>query len=148
MVLGGFIKFNSSGITHGSGLASGVEIENVIQAQSYAQKIMKRCGKMPKVASAQTVMNADKVADTMKANAKFLKDLVKVKLEQVDAGLEVVEASVAMDEGLAQRETRYQQIMDRHGRNRLDTRYQQGRIQSANEGNYAAYIKKSAIDLL
>lgn len=148
MVLGQMIKFNSGGVSHGSGLASGVNIENVSQAQKYVQGIMKRSGKFPASASAQTVMNGDKITDAMKANAKFLKDMVKVRLEQVDAGLEVLEANVGMDEGLAQREIRYQQIMDRHTRNKLDSRYQQGRIQSANEGNFTAYTKQSRFDLL
>jgi hypothetical protein len=148
MVLGRMIKFNSSGISHGSGLASGVDIQNTFKAQGYVQKVMRRSGKMPSSASPQSVMNTRKITDAMKANAQFLKDLAKAKLEQVDAGLEVLEASIQLDEGMAQRETRYQQIMDRHSRNHLDSRYQQGLIQSGNEGNHVAYARQSHLDAL
>lgn len=148
MVLGARIRYNASGITHGSGLASGVDVQNVPKAQQFAQKIMRKSGKMPRNASAQSVMDADKLADAMKRNAKFLSDLAAAKLEQVDAGLDVLEASVKMDEGLQKRETRYQQIMDRHSRNTLEERYVQGRIQAANEGNHQAYVKNSIFDAL
>lgn len=142
------VKFNNQGITHGSGLASGIDVQNARQGEEFAKKIMRGCGKMPKHASAQTVMNASAAASNMKASAGFVKDMVKYKLEQVDAGLEVFEAHVAMDEGLQQRETKYQQIQDRHSRSKLDARYQQGLIQAGNQGNYQAYTKVSRIDSL
>ena len=143
MVLGRLIKYNSSGITHGTGLASGINVQNVTHGQQYYKKVVQRAGKPVKNASAQTVMDANKVANAMTANAGFANDLVKVKLNQMDAGLEILKANVALDEGITQRETQYQQIMDKYGRNQLQARYQQGMIQSGNEGHHSAYVKAS-----
>jgi hypothetical protein len=52
--------------------------------------------------------------------------------------MEILEANVMLDEGIMQRETKYQQIMDKYGRNKLKARYDQGMIQSGNEGTHAA----------
>jgi hypothetical protein len=77
MVLGKTIKYTQAVSPHGTGLASGLDVQNVIQGQQYYKKVVQKAGKPVKGGSAQTVMNAKKISDAMGANAELQKIWLK-----------------------------------------------------------------------
>lgn len=148
MVLGGMIKFNAGDITHGQGLASGVNVEDINSAKRFATTAMRNGAKLPQKATAQTVMNNARKAASMQANAELVKQLSEQKLAQVDAGLEILATAEAHSEGMMKREQRFQQLMDKFGRAQLNHRLTTGVHQSESLGHHQAYVRGSAFDAL
>ncbi|HEY9748377.1 MAG TPA: hypothetical protein V6C63_06855 [Allocoleopsis sp.] len=146
MVLGAVIKFNSGGIANGAGLASGVNIDNLATVQKFAQSRMKQAGKLSIKATAQTVFSAAKIAGAMEGNAELVRDLSQQKIRQARAGIQILQAGMSHDEAMMQIEEQYQDLMDKHGRKRLQHRYKTGLNQSESVGYHEAYSRGSSFD--
>lgn len=147
-MLGSVIKFNAGDISYGSGLASGVNVEDINSAKRFATTTMRNGAKLPLKATAQTVMNNARKAANMQANADLVKQLSEQKLAQVDAGLEMLATAESHSEGMMKREQRFQQIMDKFGRAQLNHRLTTGVHQSESLGHHQAYARGSAFDAL
>jgi hypothetical protein len=146
MVLGSMIKFSGAGIATGAGLASGVNIDNLPTVQKFAQSRMKAAGKLPIRASAQSVINAAKLAGAMEGNAELVKDLSQQKIRQARAGIEILSAGMTHDEAMMAIEEKYQELMDKHGRKRQSHRYKVALNQSESVGYHEAYTRESSFD--
>jgi hypothetical protein len=148
MVLGQAIKFSGGGIGYGKGLASGLNPEDMRQVEARAKKVMTRAGKIPMKSSAQSVLNAAKVASFMENQNELIKQELDMKGRQINAALDNREAAINFVGVKMKAEQRYQQqgakLQEMTLRHRLET----GVIQSESVGTQQAYVKQSRIDTL
>ena len=148
MVLGQAIKFNSGGITHGAGLASGLNPEDIRQVEARTKKVMQRAGKMPLKASAQGVMNSAKLAAFMENQNDLINQQIGHQERQITAALNNRDAAIKFAGTKMKAEQRWQQQGAQLQEMMLQHRLATGVIQSESVGTQQAYAKQSAFDAL
>jgi hypothetical protein len=148
MVLGQTIKFNSGGIAHGAGLASGLDPTDIRQVEARAKKTLQRAGKIPLKGSAQNVMNAAKLATFMEKQNTLIKQELQHKGRQINAALNNRDAAIDFAAVRMKGEQRWQEQGARLQELILDHRLATGVTQSESMGAQQAYKAQSAFDLL
>lgn len=148
MVLGQMIRFNSGGISHGQGLTSGLNPEDIRAVEARTKKIMQRAGKIPMKSSAQSVMNAAKLASFMETQNNLIgqqlshqERQIKAALANRDAAIKFAGTKMKAEQAYQEQGLRLQELMLQH---RLAT----GVIQSESVGTQQAYAKQSHFDAL
>lgn len=148
MVLGQTIKFNSGGIAHGSGLASGLDPTDIKQIDARTKKTMQRAGKIPLKGSAQNVMNAAKLAAFMENQNSLIKQELQHKGRQINAALANRDAAIDFAAVRMKGEQRWQEQGARLQELILQHRLATGVTQSESMGTQQAYKAQSAFDAL
>lgn len=148
MVLGQAIKFTGNGISHGTGLASGLNPEDISAVTNRTKKVMQRAGKMPMKATAQQIINTAKVASFMETQNNLINQQISQQERQLNAALANRDAAIKFAATRMKAEQRYQQqgatLQDLMLQHRLAT----GVIQAESVGTQQAYTRQSAIDSL
>lgn len=148
MVLGQAIRFQSSGIAHGQGLASGLNPEDIRAVEARTKKVMQRAGKMPLKSSAQSVMNAAKLASFMETQNDLINQEIQQRQRQMDAALQNRDAAIKFAASNMKGEQKFQQQGLHFQELQLQHRLVTGVIQSQSVGTQQAYSKQSAFDAL
>lgn len=148
MVLGGMIKYNAGDITHGAGLASGVNIENLDLAKKHVRHFIKIGAKMPLKVSAQSVINASNKVAEMEENVQRAKQFSDARLSQVSAALDYLTVAESHAEGMMKHEQRYQQIGAKFAQAQRMHRLSTGIIQAEDLGRHNANVRNSVFDSL
>ena len=147
MALGQLIKFNASGIEHGTQLNPNIPID-VNTGKQYALRRMRKFTKVPTKASSQTVMNAEKVAANMKANVGRVKKLTKARQEQIKQALALYGINIENANSMAGFAEEFAKLSDTHSQNQLQHQENIGITQARNEGTYVAYTGGGSFDSL
>lgn len=148
MVLGRLVPFNSSGISHGQGLASGLNPDDIRAVEARTKKVMQRAGRMPMKASAQSVMNAAKLAKFMETQNDLINQQISHQERQIKASLDNRSAAIKFASTKMRAEQTWQQQGQQLQEMQLQYRLATGVIQSESVGTQQAYAKQSAIDSL
>jgi hypothetical protein len=148
MVLGQMIRFNSGGISHGQGLASGLNPEDIRQVEARTKKVMQRAGKIPMKSSAQAVMNAAKLASFMENQNELINQQIDHQSRQISAALNNREAAIKFAGTKMKAEQTWQQQGAKLQEMMLQHRLATGVIQSESVGTQQAYAKQSVFDSL
>ena len=148
MVLGQMIRFNSGGIVHGGGLASGLKADDIRAVEARSKKVMQRVGKIPMKSSAQSVINAAKLASFMEAQNELINQQLSHQERQFKAALANREAAIKFTGNRMKAEQAWQEQGVRLQELQLQHRLVTGVIQSESVGTQQAYVRQSAFDAL
>lgn len=145
-MLGGIIKYNTGGISHGSSLASGVNPEDITQTNNQIKGVMRTAGKVPHKTSPQAIMNDAQKGQFFKDQSKLLKTHLKVKQEQTDSALDVRDTVIEHAIHGMKAEQRFQKQSQRLSHAQYDHRLNVGITQAQSEGTRQAYDQQSVFD--
>lgn len=148
MVLGQMIRFSSGGISHGQGLVSGLNPDDIRAVEARTKKVMQRAGKMPQKSSAQSVMNAAKLASFMENQNDLINQQLSHQDRQIKASLANRDAAIKFAGSKMKAEQTWQEQGARLQEMQLQHRLATGVIQSESVGTQQAYSRQSALDSL
>lgn len=147
MALGQFIKFNASGIEHGTQLGPNISTD-INSGKQYVLRRMKKHNKVPTKASAQTVINSAKVAANMEANVERVGKVVGYREKEIEQSLKLLGINVAHAGKMQGYSEQYQKLLAQYSKNQLQHAENSGVIQAQNEGVYQAFAGNSSFDSL
>lgn len=143
MVLGQVIKFNSSGVSYGSALASGLDPTDISAVEARTKKVMQRSGKMPMKASGQSVINAAKRASFMETQNELINQQIQHQERELNAGLANRDAAIKFAGTRMKAELKYQQQGQHLQELILQHRLATGVVQAESVGTQQGYTKQS-----
>jgi hypothetical protein len=147
MALGQLIKFNASGIEHGTQLNPNIPTD-VNNGKQYALRRMRKHNKVPTKASAQTVINAAKIASHMETNVERVAKVVGYRENEIEQALKLLEINVAHAGKMHGYSEKYQNLLAKYSKGQLQHQENSGVIQAQNEGVYQAFAGNSSFDSL